>query len=79
MSRLKMVSPEQASGEVKETLDAIGQKFGMVPNIFKIMANSPAALKGAMGLFSGLNEGKLPGELRERICLAVAQHNKCHY
>lgn len=79
MSRLKMVPPEQASDEAKKVLSAVEQKLGMVPNIFKVMANSPAVLQGFMGLFTALGGGKLPAELRERLTLATSQYNKCHY
>jgi len=79
MARIGMVLPEQAPDEVKKVYDGVKQQIGMVPNIFKIMANSPAALQGFMGLFSALGGGKLPAELRERICLATAQYNKCRY
>ena len=79
MARLGMVSPEQAPDDVKKFYDAAEKQIGMVPNIFKVMANSPAALGGLMGLLGALGGGKLPPELRERICVAVAYFNKCHY
>ncbi len=79
MSRLNMVSPEQAPDSVKQIYEAVEKSIGMVPNVFKVMANSPVVLQGFMGLSSALGGGKLPAELRERISLGVAQFNKCHY
>lgn len=79
MTRLNMVQPEQASGEVKKWFDAAQEKYKMAPNLLKVMANSPVVLRAYMNFNSALAEGKLPHELRERICVAVAYFDRCHY
>jgi len=60
-------------------LDAVEKQLGSVPNLFRLVAASPAALEGYLGLSGGLAKGKLPAPTRERIALAVAQHNGCDY
>ena len=46
MARFKPVDRATATGRTKELLDAVKQKFGMVPNITRLMANSPQVLEG---------------------------------
>ena len=50
-----------------------------VPNLFRLVANSPAALEGYLGLSGALGKGSLPAATRERIALAVAEINGCGY
>jgi len=50
-----------------------------VPNLFRVVANSPAALEGYVGLSGALGKGALPAPTRERIALAIAEINGCNY
>jgi AhpD family alkylhydroperoxidase len=50
-----------------------------VPNLARVLANSPAALGGYLGLAGALGGGVLPAALRERIALALAAANACEY
>lgn len=60
-------------------LKAVEQQFGGVPNMFRVMSNSPEALKGFLGLHGALGEGKLDVATRERLALAIAEINGCEY
>lgn len=60
-------------------LDAVKLQFGSVPNLFRMVSNSPAALDGYLGLARALGEGTLPAATGERIALAVAEVNGCDY
>ena len=44
-----------------------------------MVAVSPAALEGYLGLSGALGKGELPAATRERIALAVAEINGCAY
>lgn len=79
MSRLKSLDPAAASGPAKEMLDGIQRKMGRVPNIFRGMANSPAALGFYLGASEALGRASLPLPIREQIALAVAQASSCGY
>jgi uncharacterized peroxidase-related enzyme len=48
-------------------------------NIFKGMANSPAALGAYLGMAGALKEGMLSEKEREAIALTVAESNACDY
>jgi uncharacterized peroxidase-related enzyme len=60
-------------------LEAVKKQLGSVPNLFRLVANSPAALEGYLGLSAALGKGTLPAATRERIALAVAEINGCGY
>lgn len=79
MSRINVVTLENANAEQKALLDAIHSQLGMVPNFLKVFANSPAALRAFLGLHGVAGEGSLDPQTRERIALALAQRNSCQY
>jgi uncharacterized peroxidase-related enzyme len=79
MSRINLVTPEQANDEQQALYAAIQDQLGMVPNFLKIFANSPAALRAFLGLHSIANEGSLDPQTKERIALGLAEQNACEY
>jgi uncharacterized peroxidase-related enzyme len=79
MARVTQISPQAATGRAKELFDAVNSKLGVVPNMARAMANSPAVLDGYLQLSGALGEGSLSARYREQIALAVAQTNGCGY
>jgi uncharacterized peroxidase-related enzyme len=79
MSRFKKIDPTATTGRTKELLDSVKRKFGMAPNITRVMANSPAVLEGYLSFSGALAGGALDPQLRERIAIAVASLNQCDY
>ena len=80
MSRLAIPASIEASpAAARPSLEAVNKQLGSVPNLFRLVANSPAALEGYLGLSGALGKGKLDARTRERIALAVAEQNRCDY
>jgi uncharacterized peroxidase-related enzyme len=79
MAHVNLVDPASSSAAVKPTLDTIKGAFGVVPNMFKAVANSPAALHSMWGSFGALGSGKLGARLGEEIAVAIANANHCEY
>lgn len=80
MSRIPTPESIEAAPEAsRPLLAAVKSQLGVVPNLFRIVSTSPAALEGYLGLNGALGKGKLPAATRERIALAVAQINGCDY
>ncbi len=79
MSRINLVNPADAAGDANVILSEIEGAFGVVPNMFKAVANSPAALKSMWGSFGALGSGRLGAKLGEQIAVAVADRNACNY
>ena len=80
MSRIHTISSiEAAPAAAKPLLQSAKKKLGSVPNLFRVIANSPASLEGYFGLDAALAKGALDAKTRERIALAVAEVNGCSY
>lgn len=80
MSRIPTpVTIEAAPEAAQPLLNTVKQSLGSVPNLFRLVANSPAALEGYLGLNGALGKGALEAATRERIALAVANVNGCTY
>jgi uncharacterized peroxidase-related enzyme len=78
MSRLTIPARDDAPEASKAVLDAIHKQLGTVPNLFRLIATSPAALQGFAANNGALTK-TLDVKTRERIALAVAQVNGCDY
>ncbi|MBB5337763.1 carboxymuconolactone decarboxylase family protein [Tunturiibacter gelidoferens] len=79
MSRLSAIDPNVATGKAKDLLTAVHGALGIVPNMTKVMANSPAVLEGYLGLSGALGKGLLDAKTREQLALVSAQENECDY
>src|SRR5262245_1658059 len=79
MPALSIPSVDAAPMASPPLLEAVHKQLGVVPNLFKVIAHSPAALEGFLALNGSLAKGRLDAKLRESIALVVAQHNACDY
>lgn len=79
MPRLSPIDPQTATGPLKETLDGLTKKLGMVPNMMRTMAQSPAVLDAYIGLSQAANRTSIPAGTREALALALGQRNGCEY
>jgi uncharacterized peroxidase-related enzyme len=80
MSRITIpASIESSPAAAQPLLQAVNRQLGSVPNLFRLVATSPAALEGYLGMSGALSKGSLPAPTRERIALAVAEINGCSY
>jgi uncharacterized peroxidase-related enzyme len=80
MSRIPTpASVNEAPAATKPLLETVQRQLGVVPNMFRLIANSPSALQGYLGMSGALAKGELPAATRERIALAVAEINGCSY
>ncbi|QYE33761.1 MULTISPECIES: carboxymuconolactone decarboxylase family protein [Sphingosinicellaceae] len=78
MSRLTIPARADAPAKSQPLLDAVEKTLGVVPNMFRLIGTSPAALEGYLSLNGALGHA-LDAKTRERIALAVAQANGCDY
>ncbi len=80
MSRISVpASIDAAPAAAQPLLAEVAKQLGSVPNLFRLVATSPAALEGYLGMSGALGKGRLPAATRERIALAVAEYNGCGY
>jgi uncharacterized peroxidase-related enzyme len=78
MSRISIPTLESVPAASKPLLDGVHKKLGVVPNLFRVIGLSPAALEGFLGLNGALSR-TLDIRTRERIAIAVAERNGCDY
>ena len=79
MSKVPLVRSTEAPAKSREILDQTQQKIGMVPNLYRALAASPAALKGYVELAAILGGGVLSAKTRESLAVAIAEANRCEY
>jgi uncharacterized peroxidase-related enzyme len=79
MTRVQLVNPAETTPNRQAVLEQINSAFGATPNMFKAVANSPAALKSMWGSFGALGAGVLGAKLSEQIAVAIADRNRCEY
>lgn len=79
MSRINAVDPKTATGEARTLLDLVQSQLGVVPNFIRVLANSPQALSGFLGLYGALGSAAIDKATQERIALALAESNGCQY
>lgn len=78
MSRIAVPTREASPAASQPLLDAVEKQLGVVPNLFRLIGLSPAALQGFLGLDGALAK-TLDVKTRARIALAVAEVNGCDY
>jgi uncharacterized peroxidase-related enzyme len=80
MPRIAAPTTIEASPAASQPLlEGVKKLLGSVPNLFRTVGVSPAALQGYLGLNGALAKGRLSAATRERIALAVAEINDCGY
>jgi uncharacterized peroxidase-related enzyme len=80
MSRIPVPATiEDAPLASQVLLQAVKEQLGVAPNLFRMVAVSPAALEGYVGMFGALGKGRLSPATRARIALAIAEFNGCDY
>ena len=79
MNRIAQLDPKTATGKTQELFNGVQAKLGLVPNLFRVLGNSNAALEGYLNFSGALAGGVLSAQVREQIALAVAEINDCTY
>lgn len=79
MSRIATVDPKTAPAPAKALLDAVQAQLGVTPNFIRVLAHSPKALEGFLGLYGAAGGFAIDKAMQERIALAVAEGNGCAY
>lgn len=79
MTRVALIDPLNTTEDRAALLGQVKQAFGVTPNMFRAVANSPAALQSLWGFFGALGGGAIPPRLGEQIAVAVANRNACEY
>ncbi len=75
-----MLERDQVPPEVGVVFDALLEQRGVVPNMFKIIAHTPALALGIAAFLKPLlGDGALPGWYKELVATRVAVLQNCDY
>lgn len=74
-----MLNVERVPAASRVLLAKAVERLGTIPNLYRIVANSPATLEALIAFYDALEKGELDPLTRERIALAVAEINGCDY
>ena len=79
MSRIPLIPSHGSHDRAQELLAGVQKKLGLVPNLTRVLANSPAALEGYLAFSGALATGTLSAAVREELALVVAEVHGCGY
>ncbi|HVB34734.1 MAG TPA: hypothetical protein VNJ52_10230 [Patescibacteria group bacterium] len=78
--RIRMLEREEVSPEIGEMYDQLLAQRGVVPNMFKTLAHTPALAAGVAAFLKPLMaDGALAGWYKELVATRVALLNQCDY
>jgi hypothetical protein len=77
-NRIHPVDPQHVTGKARRLLEQVRAKLGLVPNLFRVLANAPVALESYVN-FSAALAGRTLMTESAQIALAVAEGNLCGY
>jgi uncharacterized peroxidase-related enzyme len=76
---LKPIDPSTATGHTKDLFGIIEQSLKRIPNMIRLMANSPAILGAYLQFNEAFEHTTLTPQLRGLITAAVSEINGCDY
>ncbi len=83
MASIKLISEQEATGQVKEIYENIMETHGIdfVPNMYKAMASKPGYLEANWNKIKAVMQepGKLDKLTKEIIAVAVSAVSGCDY
>ena len=79
MNRIPTIDPSTSTGPAAPLFSAVKTKLGVVPNLMRTFAQSPAAFEAYLGFSGTLAKGVLPAAVREQLALAIGEANGCEY
>ncbi len=72
-TRIPLLERDQVSPEIAAVYDALLKQRGVVPNMFKTLAHTPALALGVAGLLKSLlSDGALPGWYKELVATRLS-------
>lgn len=79
MSLIVPLERQDAPAASQPLLEMIQKRLGRIPNMYRVMAQSPAVLDAYVQLHTALGAGVLDKQTAELIALATAETNGCEY
>ncbi|HWZ99937.1 MAG TPA: carboxymuconolactone decarboxylase family protein [Candidatus Dormibacteraeota bacterium] len=79
-NRIRLLERDQVTPEIAAVYDALLAARGVVPNMFKALAHTPAIAQAVAGFLKPLlADGALKGWYKELVAIRVSQRNASEY
>jgi uncharacterized peroxidase-related enzyme len=72
-------TPDSAPDGAREVLEEAEKVYGFIPNLLRVLADSPQAVRAYWALGEELNASSLSGLEQQVLMLAVSRVNRCPY
>ncbi len=79
MANLKITKKENAKPESADLLAGVEKKYGFIPNLMGVFADSPSALQAYLSLSDLVSKSSFTPEEQQALLLAVSYENNCDY
>ncbi len=81
MARIKQITPEEATGKLKEEYEAAIKRAGYIAQILRVQSPNPKVLHASIELYKSIMFGKsgIKRAEREMLAVVVSQVNHCFY
>jgi alkylhydroperoxidase/carboxymuconolactone decarboxylase family protein YurZ len=78
MGKPKPLTEDQVSEEMQGFFDQFKEKYGLIPNVYALMARAPEVLKAYLPLRKAvIQEGALEKKYKELVWLKASNVNGC--
>jgi len=79
MSIFGLHSPETAPEQSRDVMASVASKFGFIPNIYGVLAESPAVIKAYTSMTALLGSTSFSPAEQQLMLLTISASNKCEY
>ena len=79
MTNFAVHTLETAPAGSRPMLEGLKKAFGFVPNLYAAIAESPAALQGALAIGEAFSKSTLSPVEQQLVALAVSEANDCQF
>jgi alkylhydroperoxidase family enzyme len=79
MQVLNTIDASTAEGRTRELFSAVERRLHRVPNMLRLMANSPGILAAYLQFTEALEHTRLTPRLRSLLTVAISELNGCDY
>jgi alkylhydroperoxidase family enzyme len=79
MAVMQLADTSKLTGKNLEMLNELEKSSGLMPNVMKQMANSPAAIEAFLSSREALGKGFLSAKMRSLVGIMIAEIYSCHY
>jgi alkylhydroperoxidase/carboxymuconolactone decarboxylase family protein YurZ len=79
MATMQLADTSKLTGKNQELLTQFEKNMGMIPNILKQMANSPATLEGFLLNRESLSKGLFDGKMAALVGIVIGETYSCEY